>query len=82
MLTIKRDGTFHQQFPAALRKIRTEPFHRSEYGFVTVRTPFFPEMLVLPSEHNFTFFLAPCVPHIVEEAGDCISRLIFHDFQI
>src|SRR5699024_1195788 len=34
------------------------------------------------SIHDFTFFFAPCVPHIVEEAGDRIFRMVFHDFSV
>ncbi|EYA84106.1 hypothetical protein M137_4119 [Bacteroides fragilis str. S36L12] len=39
-------------------------------------------MRVHAAIHGFAFLLAPGVPHVVEETGDGIFRLIFHGSSI
>lgn len=79
---VYRDGPFHQKPAVVFRKFQIEPFRRAECALVCRHAPFFPEMRVHAAIHGFAFLLAPGVPHVVEETGDGIFRLIFHGSSI
>lgn len=79
---IKRNRTLNKMLLIIFRQLGKEPLRRTEYGFVCQCGPFIREVPVHNFKYGLALFLAPGVPHIVEEAGYCIFRMIFHDSSV